>query len=85
MAMMVQGKMPYAQAAFLSRAQRLEQLSHMAWEGFGAGTDKGRAFRRLLELYAAQGRTFTTVGLGDAANDLPLLEVGLGEDLAGSG
>jgi mannosyl-3-phosphoglycerate phosphatase len=37
-------------------------------------TDKGRAFRVLLGLLAAEGRTFHTVGLGDAPNDLPLLE-----------
>ncbi|MBI3932094.1 MAG: HAD-IIB family hydrolase [Acidobacteria bacterium] len=38
-------------------------------------TDKGRALRALLDLHAAEGRAFTTVGLGDSANDLPLLEV----------
>jgi mannosyl-3-phosphoglycerate phosphatase len=37
-------------------------------------TDKGRALRVLLGLHAAEGRRFTTVGLGDAPNDLPLLE-----------
>ncbi|HEY7599250.1 MAG TPA: HAD-IIB family hydrolase [Candidatus Limnocylindrales bacterium] len=36
-------------------------------------TDKGQALRELLALLARQGRSFTTVGLGDAANDLPLL------------
>lgn len=34
-------------------------------------TDKGRAFRQLLELL---GKPRQTVGLGDAQNDLPLLE-----------
>jgi mannosyl-3-phosphoglycerate phosphatase len=38
------------------------------------GTDKGRAFRVLLGQLAAEGRLFTTLGLGDAPNDLPLLE-----------
>lgn len=52
MAMMVQGKMPYDQAAFLSRAQRLEQLSHMAWEGFGAGTDKGAPTKAKAEIWS---------------------------------
>jgi mannosyl-3-phosphoglycerate phosphatase len=37
-------------------------------------TDKGRALRALLDLHAAEGRVFTSVGLGDAANDLSLLE-----------
>jgi mannosyl-3-phosphoglycerate phosphatase len=37
-------------------------------------TDKGRAFRVLLGLLAADGRRFHTVGLGDAPNDVPLLE-----------
>jgi mannosyl-3-phosphoglycerate phosphatase len=37
-------------------------------------TDKGRAFRVLLGQLAAEGCLFTTLGLGDAPNDLPLLE-----------
>jgi mannosyl-3-phosphoglycerate phosphatase len=37
-------------------------------------TDKGRALRVLLGLLAADGRSFHTVGLGDAPNDLPLLQ-----------
>lgn len=41
MAAMVQGKAPYDQAAFLLRAQRLDQLSKMAWDGFGPGTNAG--------------------------------------------
>ena len=36
-------------------------------------TDKGRAFVELLRLYAAEGRRFRTLALGDAANDLELL------------
>jgi mannosyl-3-phosphoglycerate phosphatase len=35
--------------------------------------DKGRGLQRLLALYAAEGRRFTTIGLGDSGNDLPLL------------
>lgn len=35
--------------------------------------DKGRALRRLLEILAGRGRSFHTIGLGDAANDLSLL------------
>lgn len=37
-------------------------------------TDKGRALQVLLDLHKADGRTFTTVGLGDSSNDLPLLQ-----------
>jgi mannosyl-3-phosphoglycerate phosphatase len=37
-------------------------------------TDKGRALRVLLGLLAAGGRLFHTVGLGDAPNDVPLLQ-----------
>jgi mannosyl-3-phosphoglycerate phosphatase len=37
-------------------------------------TDKGRAFHVLRGLYEAAGRRFESVGLGDAANDLPLLQ-----------
>jgi mannosyl-3-phosphoglycerate phosphatase len=36
--------------------------------------DKGEALRRLLGLYAAAGRRFRTVALGDAANDLTMLQ-----------
>jgi mannosyl-3-phosphoglycerate phosphatase len=35
--------------------------------------DKGDALRRLLGMYAADGRRFETIGLGDAPNDLALL------------
>jgi mannosyl-3-phosphoglycerate phosphatase family protein len=35
--------------------------------------DKGRALRVLLGLYAARGRRFLSVGLGDAENDAPML------------
>lgn len=41
----------------------------------GAATDKGRALRALLSLPVAGGEGVVTVGLGDAANDLPLLQV----------
>jgi len=40
----------------------------------GAGTDKGNAVRTLLGLYeAAYGRPVNSVGIGDSANDAPLL------------
>lgn len=37
-------------------------------------SDKGRALRLLLARFAAAGRRMRSVGLGDAGNDLPLLE-----------
>ena len=52
MAMMVQGKMPYDQAAFVARAQRLDQLSKMAWEGFGPGTDAGAPTKARAEIWS---------------------------------
>jgi mannosyl-3-phosphoglycerate phosphatase len=36
--------------------------------------DKGRALQRLIALYAAEGRRFTVVALGDSPNDLSMLE-----------
>ncbi len=40
----------------------------------GAGTDKGRAVRALVELYeTTYGRAVHSVGIGDSANDAPLL------------
>jgi len=38
-------------------------------------TDKGRALGVLLRLHAAEGRRFTTIGLGDAPTDLSFLEI----------
>ena len=39
----------------------------------GAGTDKGRAVRKLLELYRREHGEVFSVGLGDGRNDEPLL------------
>jgi mannosyl-3-phosphoglycerate phosphatase len=36
--------------------------------------DKGRALDRLLALYAAEGRRFALVALGDSPNDLSMLQ-----------
>lgn len=36
--------------------------------------DKGRALQRLVALYAAEGRRFSSVALGDSPNDLSMLE-----------
>jgi cytochrome c556 len=52
MAAMVQGKAPYDQAAFLLRAQRLDQLSKMAWDGFGPGTDAGAPTKALPAVWS---------------------------------
>lgn len=52
MAMMVQGKMPFDQAAFLQRAQRLNMLSSMPWDGFGAGTDAGAPTKARPEIWS---------------------------------
>jgi cytochrome c556 len=52
MAGMVQGRVPYDQAAFLQRAQRLDQLSKMAWDGFGAGTDAGAPTKAKAEIWS---------------------------------
>ena len=37
------------------------------------GSDKGKAARLLMDLYHKEGGTFMSVGLGNSANDLPLL------------
>ena len=52
MGAMVQGKMPYDQAAFLARAPRLDPLAKMPWDGFGAGTDKGAPTRAKAEVWS---------------------------------
>jgi mannosyl-3-phosphoglycerate phosphatase len=36
--------------------------------------DKGRALQRLVALYAAEGRRFSSVALGDSPNDLSMLQ-----------
>jgi mannosyl-3-phosphoglycerate phosphatase len=36
--------------------------------------DKGVALRRLLDLWPTPGETLSSLGLGDSANDLPLLQ-----------
>jgi predicted mannosyl-3-phosphoglycerate phosphatase (HAD superfamily) len=37
-------------------------------------TDKGEALSLLLDLLAAEGRRYRTVGVGDSGNDLAMLE-----------
>jgi mannosyl-3-phosphoglycerate phosphatase len=43
------------------------------WHLF-SGSDKGRALRRLLALYRRAGAGIRSLGLGDAENDLPMLQ-----------
>lgn len=50
------------------RLTRGERFFHLT-----GATDKGGALRVLVGLYEAGGRRFTTVALGDSANDLSLL------------
>ncbi|MBI3098137.1 MAG: HAD-IIB family hydrolase [Planctomycetes bacterium] len=38
------------------------------------GSDKGAAIRRLMELYRGEFEDYTSIGIGDAANDLPMLQ-----------
>lgn len=70
----------------LDASQRVRLAEECAREGLecrhggrfhtvtGAGTDKGRAVRVVVELYKkAYGRDVATVGLGDSDNDTPLL------------
>lgn len=60
----------------LERAARARGLRVTAGGRFlhlTGDTDKGRAVERLLAWYRADGRRIASVGLGDAANDLPML------------
>jgi mannosyl-3-phosphoglycerate phosphatase len=50
---------------FVTRGGRFHHLT--------GPVNKGRGLQRLLALYAAEGRRFTTIGLGDSGNDVPLL------------
>lgn len=52
MGAMVQGKVPFDQAAFVQRAQRLQMLSSMPWDGFGAGTDAGAPTKARPEIWS---------------------------------
>jgi mannosyl-3-phosphoglycerate phosphatase family protein len=63
-------------AATLTRAARKRGLRVTRGGRFfhiTGDTDKGEAVQRLLALYAAEGRQFSSIGLGDAANDLAML------------
>ena len=51
MGAMVKGDRPYNKDEFLLRATNLEQLSHMAWEGFTPGSDQGAPTRAKPEIW----------------------------------
>jgi mannosyl-3-phosphoglycerate phosphatase len=67
-----QGRIEDVRRAACRRGLRLTRGGRF-WHLTGE-TDKGHALGALIQLYAAEGRAFTTVGLGDAANDLSLLQ-----------
>lgn len=66
-----ESKAPFVAAAAERRGLRVTRGGRF-YHLTGA-TDKGKALRELLTLFARGGRRYVTVGLGDAANDLPML------------
>lgn len=48
---MVKGEKPYNKDEFLLRATYLEELSHMAWEGFIPGSDRGAPTKAKPEIW----------------------------------
>jgi len=51
MAAMVKGERPYDKDEFLRHAVYLEELSHMAWDGFPAGSDQGAPTKAKPEIW----------------------------------
>ncbi len=51
MAAMVKGERPYDKAAFVRHAENVAYVSTLAYEGFGAGTDKGAATKAKAEIW----------------------------------
>jgi cytochrome c556 len=49
---MIKGEKPYNKDEFLLRATNLEELSHMAWEGFIPGSDQGAPTKAKPEIWA---------------------------------
>jgi len=82
---MVKGEKPYSKDEFLLRATYLEELSHMAWEGFIPGSDQGAPtkakpeiwtepakFKQYqLDLQAATAKLVTAARSGDLAQVKP--------------
>ncbi|HEY7515071.1 MAG TPA: HAD-IIB family hydrolase [Vicinamibacteria bacterium] len=64
--------LPAVEAAARSRGLRVTRGGR--FHHLTGPTDKGRALRVLLGLYATAGRSFRTLALGDSTNDLPLLQ-----------
>jgi cytochrome c556 len=56
LAAMVRGEQPYDQAKFLHHATALEQVSHMAWEGYLPGSDQGAPNRAKPEIWKDAGK-----------------------------
>jgi cytochrome c556 len=48
---MVKGEKPYNKDEFLLRATYLDELSHMAWEGFIPGSDQGAPTKAKPEIW----------------------------------
>ncbi|MEO5699082.1 MAG: cytochrome c [Casimicrobiaceae bacterium] len=48
---MVKGDRPFSKEEFLTRATYVEELSHMAWEGFPPGSDQGAPTKAKPELW----------------------------------
>jgi cytochrome c556 len=51
LAQMVKGEQPYNKDKFLYHATALEQVSHMAWEGYTPGSDQGAPNRAKPEIW----------------------------------
>jgi cytochrome c556 len=51
MAAMVKGERPYNKDEFVTHAVYLEQLSHMAWDGFTPGSDQGAPTKAKPEIW----------------------------------
>ena len=51
MGSMVKGEQPYDKDAFTLHAVYLDQLAHMAWEGFPPGTDQGAPTKAKPEIW----------------------------------
>ena len=53
---MANGKLPYAAAAAASYAEVVAFMSHLPWQGFGPGTDKGRETAARPEIWQEQAK-----------------------------
>ena len=53
---MANGKLPYDAAAAASNAEVVAFMSHLPWQGFGPGTDKGRETAARPEIWQEQAK-----------------------------